>query len=373
MKCSPLSALKHRIELGVPLPFNIRHADRTLLLARGQVIETPAQMEALFERGAVVDVVECGSHADPTLAEAPPEALPALWSACMDRVGRTLRLNAARSFAAALDEAALPVLSLIERDPDLAIFQVLRQGALGPTHYGVAHSLHTAITCHLVATRLGWSADDTLRVFKAALTMNLSMLELQERLAAQLTPPTPTQREAIAAHPLRSAEMLEASGITDRQWLDAVAQHHELPDGSGYPQQLHQVCEFAELMRRADIYTAKLSTRAGRGALPADDAVREMFKREDGHPMVAALAKEFGVYPPGCYVTLACGEVGIVVKRGSNLAKPIVASMVNRAGEPMIEPLRRDTALPDYGIVGVVGEKSVRVRVPQEKLVILAG
>ncbi len=369
---SPLSAFKHRIELGVPLPFNIRHANRTLLLARGQVIETLEQMEALFERGAVVDMVEAGARAEPA-AEAPPEALPAMWSACMDRVGRMLRQHAGADFTAALDEAARPVLHLIERDPDLAIFQVLRQGALAPAHYGVAHSMHTAITSHLVATRLGWSADDTLRVFKAALTMNLSMLELQERLAAQLTPLTSAQREAIAAHPLRSVQMLEAAGIADRRWLDAVAQHHEHPDGTGYPQQLRQVCEFAELVRRADIYTAKLSTRANRGAVPADDAVRDMFQRDAGHPMTAALAKEFGVYPPGCYVMLACGELGIVVKRGQNLAKPIVASMVSRTGEPMIEPLRRDTAQADHGIVGVVSEKSVRVRVSQEKLLTVAG
>ena len=372
MKCSPLSAFRQRIELGVPLPFNIRHADGTLLLARGQIIETPEQMEALLERGAVVDVVEVGPRTD-TPADAPPEALPALWSACMDRVGRTLRLNPGRDFTTALDEASQPVLQLIARDPDLAIFQVLRQGALGPAHYGVSHSMHAAITSHLVAARLGWSADDTLRVFKAALTMNLSMLDLQERLSAQRTPPTASQREAIATHPLRSREMLEAAGIADAQWLDAVAQHHELPDGSGYPQHLQQICEFAELVRRADIYTAQLSTRAYRGAVPADDAVREMFRRDSGHPMAAALAKEFGVYPPGCYVTLACGEVGIVVKRGPNLAKPIVASMVGRSGEPLIEPLRRDTALPDYGIVNVVSEKSVRVRVSQEKLLLLAG
>jgi len=372
MKRAALSALKDRVEVGVPLPFNVWHSDRTLLLARGQVIETQQQLEALFERGAFVDAMECGPLGNERLV-APPEALPALWTACMDRVACTLRQNASRSFAQALDDACAPVLELIARDPDLAIFQVLRQGTAGRTHYGVAHSVHTAITAHLVARRLQWSEDDTLRVFKAALTMNLAMLDLQARLATQLTPLTPAQREVIAVHPQRSVELLEASGITDRDWLDAVAQHHEHPDGSGYPRQLREPSEFAELVRRADVYTAKLSSRAGRGALPADDAVRAMFKREDGHPMIAALAKEFGMYPPGCYVTLANGEIGIVVKRGPNLAKPIVASMLNRAGEPMMEPLRRDTAVADYAIVGVVSEKSVRVRVSQEKLVVLAG
>jgi len=38
-----------------------------------------------------------------------------------------------------------------------------------------------------------------------------------------------------------------------------------------------------------------------------------MFVQDQGHPMVAALVKEFGIYPPGCCVRLASGEVGLVV------------------------------------------------------------
>ena len=32
--------VKHRVHLGAPLPFNVRHADQTLLLARGQQVES---------------------------------------------------------------------------------------------------------------------------------------------------------------------------------------------------------------------------------------------------------------------------------------------------------------------------------------------
>ena len=99
--------------------------------------------------------------------------------------------------------------------------------------YGVHHATHAAITGWLVASRLGWSADDCQRVFKAALTMNISMLELQGQLALQTTPPTDEQRRAIHAHPQFSRLMLEMAGVTDADWLQAVAQHHEAPDGSG--------------------------------------------------------------------------------------------------------------------------------------------
>jgi len=38
MHCAALSTVKHRVRLGAPLPFNVRDADRSLLLARGQMV-----------------------------------------------------------------------------------------------------------------------------------------------------------------------------------------------------------------------------------------------------------------------------------------------------------------------------------------------
>ncbi len=216
------------------MPFNIRGPDHTLLLARGQVIRDNDQLDALFERGALVDADEAKSPRD-VITEAPIESLPALWSGCIDRVGRTLRAPGLPDFARALQEAAEPVLALVERDPDLAIFQVVRQEAAGKISYGIAHSVHTAIASYLVAQRLGWGRNDIERIFKAALTMNLAMVELQGRLATQVTPPTAAQREVIHDHPTRSVEMLQSSAITDPDWLAAIDGHHEVPGGVATP------------------------------------------------------------------------------------------------------------------------------------------
>ena len=371
MQYSQLSVVKHRVRAGAPLPFNVRNADTTLLLARGQVVSSHEQMEALFERGALVDIAELRSPRA-EVEEAAPERLPALWGLCMNRVGDTLRASTQDNFAGALEEAAEPVLSLIERDADLAIFQVLRQDANDRTEYGVTHSVHAAITSFLVTQRLGWDEASTQKVFKAALTMNLSMLELQGQLANQTSPLTLRQREEIHSHPQRSVEMLELSGVRDRDWLDAVAQHHEVPDGWGYPAKLKEVGDMASMLRRADIYTAKLSGRANRDAVAANLAGRQMFQQEPGHPMTAALVKEFGVYPPGCYVMLVSGEMGVVVKRGPTVTTPIVAALTNARAAPLPEPVRRDTSQREHAIAGVLGDKAVRVRVAPERLMALS-
>jgi HD-GYP domain-containing protein (c-di-GMP phosphodiesterase class II) len=357
LRFTALSNVQHRLAPGCPLPFNVRDAEHALLLARGQVVAGPAQLAALCERGALVDLHELQSGRDKAL-QAPRAALPALWHEGLTRIDKALARSPGHAFATTLDDASVAVMGLIERDPDLAIFQVLAHdaGASADARYGVQRALHTAITSWLVGHRLGWSPEALARAFKVALTMNLSMLALQGRLARQRQPLTDAQRAEIATHPMRSVELLMQAGIDDDDWLQAVARHHEHEDGSGYPTGRRDVGELASLVRRADVYTAKLASRSHRQALSAEQAGRQMFMHDRGHPMTAALVKEFGLYPPGSYVRLVDGHTGVVVARGPTLTTPIVACLSDEHGAPLPAPLRVDSALKRFRIRGPLGQ-----------------
>lgn len=370
MQFTPLSQVHQRVTIGAPLPFNIRDSEGHLLLARGQMIESVDFRDTLFKRGALVDLAELRSPAD-RVALASPAELPGLWDNCMQQLGRTLNAATEDGFIDALEEAAPPVLALIERDKDLAIFQVLRQQGNEHIQYGVNHSMHAAITCCLVAQRLGWEGEDVQRVFKAALTMNLAMLELQGQLALQPSPPTAEQRAAIHDHPEESRRLLELAGVTDIDWLTAVARHHESHDGRGYPRGLRDPGDFANLVRRADIYTAKLAPRRHRDAIPADKASRTMFMQDPSHPMTAALVKEFGVYPPGCLVRLLTGETAVVIQRGPTVIAPVVAVLTTPNGELMTQPERRETSQPGQGVHSVLGPQANGLKISPEVLMAL--
>ncbi|MEN9419921.1 MAG: hypothetical protein RI988_3542 [Pseudomonadota bacterium] len=372
MSHAPLSVLKHVVNIGVPLPFDVLDSLGQLLLARGQVIESHSRLETLCVRGSMVDlddVRKCTSRVE----SATPQELPGLWVESMNSISRVLRSARQPMFRIALDTAAKPVLELVARDPDLALFQILRQDPNPNVQYGVDHSVHCAIVARLVAQRLGWSDDECHLAFKAALTMNLSMLELQGVLALRKSPPNPEQREAIRTHPLRSREMLEAAEVTDADWLRAVEEHHERPDGSGYPGGRRELGQFSELIRRVDIYCAKLSSRASREAIQADRAGREMFMSEPNHPMVAAIVKEFGIYPPGCFVRLESGEQAIVVRRGAQVHAPVVTVLTLRSGELRGDPVRCDTSRPGWRVKSIIPEREVRVRLPPQQLMGLVG
>jgi hypothetical protein len=93
---------------------------------------------------------------------------------------------------------------------------------------------------------------------------------------------------------------------------------------------------------------------------------------EPGHPMVAAIVKEFGLYPPGCFVELASGETGMVVKRGHAVNNPIVAVMANARGQPYPEPIRRDTSYPAYAVKTAIAAHHMPVPVKVQEVAMLA-
>ncbi|MDN3918958.1 HD-GYP domain-containing protein [Roseateles violae] len=362
--------------LGAPLPFSVRDAGRMLLLARGQVIADEEQLEALFKRGALVEVDE--------LTEAIQQPgrqreslqqrlarLPAAW----ERGGRDVRQALGLPLPQlldALDSATDLLLSLIDASPDVALSQVVRQPDSGG-HYGINHSIHAATACQAAARYLGWGPAEQRRAFQAALTMNLSMLELQARLSSQVSPLTAKQREAIHEHPIRSAEMLGEAGITDQDWLEAVLTHHEVADGSGYPNGSRDVGELAEMLRFADVYTARLSSRASRPAMSAQQAGAELLQMSAESPLAAALIKAFGIFPPGSVVRLASGELGIVVRNGEKAHRPLVASLTNAAGEPRLTPLRRDSARDEHAVVALLSAQSMPMRLTDERVASLIG
>jgi hypothetical protein len=361
MQLFPLSKVRRGIRIGSPLPFSIRDASNRLLLARDAVVDDERQLEALVDEGACVDADElAGTHAE--ICAAPLQRLPALRQRLGDTLAGILERMPDPAAPAALDEAARDLGLLTERSPDLALFLLVRPDPSGGTPYSVVRCLHAAAAAWLIALRLGWPEARRLTLVKAAFTMNLGMLDLQERLSNQARLVGPMQRQAIHDHPRTSEATLRESGVADESWLQAVAQHHERPGGGGYPAGLAQVDEMANALRTVDLYTAKLAGRSGRDCLPPPRAARDLLVEERGNPFALALVTEFGMNPPGTLVRLLGGEVGVVVRRTADSNSPQVAVLTSRRGEPLHEPLLREASGREFGIAGPAEPAALRGR-----------
>jgi HD-GYP domain-containing protein (c-di-GMP phosphodiesterase class II) len=367
MKLVPLLEVRSQIRSGAPLPWGVRDPHGKLLLGKGHVVTDDDMLNALVERGMFVDAEEVRA-ARGEVVERPSEGFVTRWKALETRLATVLRAPDDHLFLQRIGECIAVVSSLGERNADQLIFSIVRHDPDRYAGYGVSHSLHVGALVALLGRRAQWPAAKFESAVGAALTMNLSIVDLQGQLAGRGGRPNPTQMDAIRSHPASSAELLRRAGLVDADWLEAVEQHHEQPGGGGYPRQAATPGEISQVLRYIDIFLAKHAARADRAPVPAQQAARDLFLAAKGDPIAAMLIKEFGIYPPGCFVKLASGEAAIVVRRGANANTPMACALTNRNGDPLADHPRRDTSLPTYAIVSTLSDKSVMVRVPAERL-----
>ena len=85
---------------------------------------------------------------------------------------------------------------------------------------------------------------------------------------------------------------------------------------------------------------------------------------EGGHTDEAgqALIRTLGLYPPGVWVKLQCGEIAMVLRRSAVAKAPVVVSLVSKTGMPLAVPALRNTKMPNYEVVGAVAPTQVKVR-----------
>jgi hypothetical protein len=376
----PLTEVHDLLHVGHSLPFRVLDAQARLLLKEGHVLLNEAQFDSLVERGAwaersQVEAERAARAAGRTPNAAPPPTLFDRWDRLLwdfDKLTRASLRGAALGDAVTAFFASLQ--ALVERDADVALFLALRHDDQRFALYPLTHSMHCALVTLLTASQLGWPASRIASVGCAALTMNWGMFDLQATMADQDTPPTARQLKLIRAHPEAAVELLRAGGVKDEEWLTAVAQHHEHPDGTGYPHALSDVSDAAQLLRAADVYMAKVSARAHRPAMAPQQASRELFQQRGGDAMAMALIRAVGVHPPGSLLQLRSGEIAVATHRPASGTQPIVATLSDNAGHPCAQTLRRDTSQPEFAVQApLVGSKTFARVVPERVYGLIPG
>ena len=265
------------------------------------------------------------------------------------------------------------LIELLDGDADDALL-VLVHGAITEVHdYSLRHALLVAIVCELSARHIpSWTPEWRPPLVCAALTMNIAMTQLQNQLATQEGPVSAPQRKQIDGHAAAGAALLKAAGVTDELWLQAVHLHHSSRAGAltALPPQE----QLARLVQRADIFAARLSPRKRRPAMSATAAAKAAYLDENQRPDEAgsAIIKALGMYPPGSLVRLRSAEVAVVLRRGRQASQPVVAAIVNPAGNAIAEPILRNTRLQSHEVTGGVAAHEVKVRLNLERLLKLA-
>jgi hypothetical protein len=278
-----------------------------------------------------------------------------------------------RSWQQRLQALCERVRALSERRLDDSLYHLIYTAGHTTEHYSSHHGLLCLLVARETARLLDLDAALTCSLERAALTMNLSIRRLQVMLAALAPTISAAMRAELDAHPEKSAQMLADAGVTDLAWLEIIKLHHDDTHKALPLNQLTPTQQAARLLRRVDIFTAKLSRRATRIPATPMQAAREACIGADGVPddIGGALLKAVGLYPPGSFVALANGETGIVIGRGRRANLPVVAALVASSGAPLGTPALRDTLDKRYAVKSAVSVTAVKVIPPHDRLMMM--
>jgi putative nucleotidyltransferase with HDIG domain len=334
------------------LPFDLYDNYGSLLVHRGAEIKSEVQIDYLVDRGTFY-------LKQKTTAEKPKDAKT---FTRLKNITSNLTLvfgllkDPKADFSNEILILAQNIQSLCNSKPEAAIASLL---LIDKMSYPVKHSVDVAVLTEILAKKNTIEKKERESLIAAALTMNISFIQLQEQLNQQQTALTKEQRESITRHPELSVQLLRQAGVDDSLWLKCVLQHHEQIDGSGYPNKLkgEQVFFSSQIINISDQYCARLSPRGRRDPDLHKGILRKIFL-DEGHQLSAKLEKlfikELGLYALGTVVQLANSEMGEVVKQGKNMASPVVMACYHPDVGEYKTPIQRNTSTENYQIREVI-------------------
>jgi len=328
-----------------PLPFDLYNHQGVLLARRGTVMDDLGRLARMSQQRLY--------RPEDRSQDAGPSPLAALQGIAEDY--GNLVTAGSRMDVDRLAELALDLRQLVRQHPEICIGMAQR---LPLKSLAQRHALFVASVAVAMAGRAGLERWQQVNIARAALSMNLVSMSLQDQLSTSATPPDAGQLEALFQHPLKARALLLQAGVSDAAWLDLVAHHHENMDGSGYPQGLKgaQISPEARILRAADVWCALLSQRHNRLARYPIQAFAECFERERGRlddAMLWALRHLLGSYPPGTLVRLANRETAVITRWFGNPHAPgFAVSLLRSNGLPLAQPQKRNTTATSFAIRG---------------------
>jgi HD-GYP domain-containing protein (c-di-GMP phosphodiesterase class II) len=390
------------LRLHEPLPFGVYDAAGRLLLAASQLVDNHDRLAELTQQplfaqeqesadwhrrlaAAMDQKLRQGASLKELAAVRPADmaretvarkemTLGEQWLELSMQLDSTLRdVRPGSDWRSRLMQVHARVRALAAKRLDASLYHLVYEAGHSTEKYSAQHALLCCLMGELACPLLGIEGPALDSLGRAALTMNVAMQRLQDQLAATQLPPTPAQRAEIEAHAAQGARQLREAGLGDERACQIVALHHDNGDQDTAWGALAPERQLARLLRRVDIFAAKISRRATRAPMSPVQAAREACLGAGGVPdeVGGALLKAVGLYPPGSFVELVCGELGIVVARGRRANLPYVASLVSASGNPLGEPTLRDTIDRRFAVRAAVPPAQVRVRPPHDRLMAL--
>lgn len=200
-----------------------------------------------------------------------------------------------------------------------AAIRLLSEGA---GERAALHPVNVMVASLLLGKVLGLQSAALQELGMAALLHDVGKITLPPKYRHPLPTMTPAERAQYEGHVRASAALTRSMGLPDAVVL-AVAQHHEMADGSGFPNRLsgHDLGRASQMLALVNHYDRLCNPLREADALTPHEALALIFAARKAcfdEVMLGAFIRMMGVYPPGSVVQLANDRYALVVSVNSS-------------------------------------------------------
>lgn len=231
---------------------------------------------------------------------------------------------------------------------------VIRLLSEGVGERNALHPINVMVVSLLLGKTLGCKSDELHDLGIAALLHDLGKVMLPPHLAQPFPSMTAPERLRYQAHVGESVALVERMGFPSAV-LTAIAQHHEMADGSGFPLRLlgEDMSRAGHVLAIVNHYDRMCNPVHGGEAFTPHEALSIIFaqlKARFDPVVLGAFIRMMGVYPPGSIVQLVNDRYAIVAS--VNSTRPLRPKViVHDPRVPKEEALLLDLeTVPELGI-----------------------
>ncbi|GAB7224973.1 HD-GYP domain-containing protein [Vibrio owensii] len=213
------------------------------------------------------------------------------------------------------------------------------------------HSLNVAVIAMMIGRAKGYSAEQLKALSFAALFHDMGKIKIPTAILRKQTPLSEPESNYLKLHTKYGLDMANQIEDFPESAKTVIAQHHELRDGSGYPEGLKgdEIDELAQVIIVANAFDNLCHTPIASEQKIPYTALSHLYKnckhlyKEEN---LNILIKFMGVFPPGTVVQLSNNMVGLVISvNASHLLFPNVLvydPAVPRTQAPIIDLASKD-------------------------------
>jgi len=340
------------LEIGMYLCTNIYDSSGTLLLAKDNLIESDRQLSRILEatnyytfidtekgRDVKIDDIVIDRNENPYFSYT-YEASQIIEFAREFEIAKSLFINSVDETERLLDDEQngyssihlTKVINLlnkfiesIERSSK-ALFIIAK--TFQSKNYLIYHTLNVTIISMLLAKYSGYKRQDIIGIGLAGYFHDFGLAEVPADILNKNDKLTDDEWVIIKRHPKFSLDRIKNISGFPSESIQAILEHHERIDGSGYPKGLHgeSISDFAGIVAIADVFDAMTTNRSYNEGFSLHEGVSVLYGlKELKSDLIGKFINVIGIYPIGTLVKLTSGEVGIVISVNSeSLLRPMI-------------------------------------------------